>query len=945
MITGAHHRQIPIICLVLLGLLSCGEFLSKDVVAPRQGVVEFLNLNDSFFITQSDAGGVNEEGDQFGADVFPGDLNGDGFEDVVVGSPGKGLGSGAVARFPGSEAGATVGGLPIARVSEAGDQFGAALTTGDFDGDKIEDLAVGAPGRDGSGAVFIFFGLPDGGFEPVPQPLTQSDAGEMNEAGDEFGAALATGDFDNDGTDELVVGAPGKAVDTGAVFIFSRAAGVFTLADSLLTKADAAAGDRFGASLESAHFNGSLGVDFGDRFADLAVGAPGKNQRSGAVYVFLGSGAGFAPGFSITQTDALGAAGCAPRSCVPGANEAGDLFGEALGVGDLNGDGVEELIVGAPGEDGESGAVFIFPGSPKEGGRPTTGYYITQGHAGQANEAGDRFGAALAAGVLNEDDFEELVVGAPGKGTGSGAAIVFPGVAGETGTLRGFLITQTDAGGLNEAGDRFGAALAIEDFNDNNGADLAVGAPGDAKSGAVFIFPGVPTSPPAITEENACPVVGGISARPCEVSEEDDKFGTAVAAGDFDGDGFVDLAVGAPGKAPGEGPQSGAVFIFPGSGSPSGITTGFFITQNHATGGVHEAGDEFGAALAVGDFDGDGIEDLAVGAPGDGQGAVKAGSAFVFPGADGSKAGLTTGFRITQNHATGGVNEAGDRFGAAVAAGNIVGDAFPELLVGAPGDAPDGGPKAGSVFVFSDGSQAGFATGFPIAQTDALGSAGCAPGSCVQGVNEAGDGFGAALAVGDFDGDGVRALAVGAPGDALGAPGATKAGSVFIFPAPEQGDIVGFYITHENQIDPEEVLPNEDGDEFGAALAVGDFNGDRFDELLVGATMKASGTTSGINNKSGTVSVFPGSETGLCLFPEDPCSATVTTAFFTQKGRGGANDGEDQFGAALAVGDFNGDLLEDLAVAAPGEALGANPPKSGAVFVVPAGEIEFILRP
>jgi hypothetical protein len=202
----------------------------------------------------------------------------------------------------------------------------------------------------------------------------------VNDVGDQFGAALATGDFNGDASDELVVGAPGKGPDggtrSGAVFIFSAATTTtfndFDMIDP--TNADEVMedGDRFGAALESGHFNGSLGIDIGDGFGDLAVGAPGKalggSPHSGAVFVFLGSKAGFTPGFSISQTNALGSVGCNPAvhgSCRPEVNEEGDEFGAAMAAGDLNGDGAEELIVGAPGEaidlGPRSGLVFIFP--------------------------------------------------------------------------------------------------------------------------------------------------------------------------------------------------------------------------------------------------------------------------------------------------------------------------------------------------------------------------------------------------------------------------------------------------------------------------------------------------------------------------------------------------------------------------------------------------------
>ena len=225
------YALLPLMCLVLLGIVSCGELLSNLVVVPFQGVRAFLNLNESFFLTQTDAGGVDEAGDLYSAGLFTGDYDGDGFTDLVVGATGKGGGAGIVYVYFGSEAGVTsidtTGGSPrppfsvtqanAGEVGEAGDQFGATMVTGDFDGDKIDDLVVGAPGDDpggggsASGSVFVFFGRADGTFE-TGCLYTQTDAGgEPNEAGDEFGAALATGDFDNDTLSDLVVGAPGDS--------------------------------------------------------------------------------------------------------------------------------------------------------------------------------------------------------------------------------------------------------------------------------------------------------------------------------------------------------------------------------------------------------------------------------------------------------------------------------------------------------------------------------------------------------------------------------------------------------------------------------------------------------------------------------------------------------------------------------------------------------------
>ncbi len=202
-------------------------------------------------------------------------------------------------------------------------------------------------------------------------------------------------------------------------------------------------------------------------------------------------------------------------------------------------------------------------------------------------------------------------------------------------------------------------------------------------------------------------------------------FGKAVAAGDFNGDGFADLAVGAPGKAPGLDPKSGIVFIF--SGSAEGITDGFFITQADTEGiypgsvvaqtEVNEDGDRFGAALLAADFDGDGTYSLVVGAPGEAPGPwPKSGAMFFFRGIE--EAGIRTreemelavdefgdplpiedyNYFYTQTD-YGGENEKGDKYGAALAAGDFDGDedGLKDLAVGAPGEAPGLDPKSGGV--------------------------------------------------------------------------------------------------------------------------------------------------------------------------------------------------------------------------------------------------------
>ena len=125
--------------------------------ASAQEVDEFLNLDNSFLVTQAAAGEMDEAGDEFSGVVVSGDFNGDGFGDLVVAAPGEDGEAGSVSLFLGAEEGLSTGSFitqtDAGGVNQPGDQFGAALVAGDFNVDGFEDLAVGAPGEDGESGV------------------------------------------------------------------------------------------------------------------------------------------------------------------------------------------------------------------------------------------------------------------------------------------------------------------------------------------------------------------------------------------------------------------------------------------------------------------------------------------------------------------------------------------------------------------------------------------------------------------------------------------------------------------------------------------------------------------------------------------------------------------------------------------------------------------------
>jgi hypothetical protein len=232
----------------------------------------------------------------------------------------------------------------------------------------------------------------------------------------------------------------------------------------------------------------------------------------------------------------------------------------------------------------------VLPGST--GGLTATGGRLFTQVGGMV-EGGDHFGAALGAGDFNHDGFADLAAGASenvGSTVDAGAVSVLPGSAGGLTATGGRLFTQV--GGTTERFDLFGFALAAGDFNHDGRADLAAAAPledigSTVDTGVVSVLPG---SAGGLTASGAklFTQVGG-------AVEAGDEFGEQLASGDFNHDGFAELAVAAPTEDVGTVQQAGAVSVLP--GSAGGLTAGggrLFTQNSPGVPDTAETFDEFG---------------------------------------------------------------------------------------------------------------------------------------------------------------------------------------------------------------------------------------------------------------------------------------------------------------------------------------------------------------
>ncbi len=442
------------------------------------------------------------------------------------------------------------------------------------------------------------------------------------------------------------------------------------------------------------------------------------------------------------------------------------------------------------------------------------------------------------------------------------------------------------------------------DFNGDGYADLAIGVPGEGLgptrryAGAVNVLYGSPGGLTAAGDQFWSQASAGVKG----VAEDNEWFGSALASGDFDRDGYADLAIGVWDRVAGFR-GAGAVSVLYGSAAGLTADRDQRWTKEHL-GAAVAAEEGFGDVLAAGDLNSDGYDDLAIGGPG--EGASTGIARIMFGGPDGliAQGALTLEAAQTIPGYDGGDGEV--FYGAALAIADLDGNGRADLAIGVPGHDIGATFDAGAVNVLYGG-------------VSGVGSAGTAlwtrasPG--VAGKPDYQDDFGAPLVAGDFDGDGYADLGIGVVGDMTG--GHWVGGAVNVL----YGSPTGLASTR-NQLWHQDVpgVPGRSGEhQFGAALAASDLDGDGRSDLAIGAPWD---TTSWV----GSVTVLYGTASGL---------STTGVQRWTQDSRGvpGASESTDQFGSALSIGDFDGSGVGDLAIGVPFESIHARQ-EAGRVVVI-----------
>ena len=821
-----------------------------------------------------------------------GDINGDGVADLIIGAPyansyagasyvvfGKpgllGSGSLALSSLDGSN------GFVLSGVTASSKSGYSVSGAGDINGDGVADLIIGAPYANGNiGASYVVFGKPgignigslalsslngSNGFV-LPGPGVATD----NESGHSVSGA---GDINGDGVADLIIGAYRTNSGAGASYVVFGKPGLGSTGSILLSSLDGSNGFVLPGVASSSTGNSVSGAGDinGDGVADLIIGAYRTNSGAGASYVVFGKtglgGSGSLPLSSLDGSNGF---------VLPGVTNSGNGY-SVSGAGDINGDGVADLIIGTY----QALKVYVVFGDIPP--------VLVNNSLSLSVGAAVRLNPTYLAAYDRNHNNNTLVFVPSAVSHGQFETVGVPGIP-----LVNFTQQQIVNSAIQFVHD---GTLVAPTYN------ITVRSDGIAWTGprsAEIAFSGTPSSYfPAVISLSS---LNGQNGFKLDGENTNDNSGLSVStAGDINGDGYADLIIGAYGYP--KGSDKGRSYVVFGGAGLGGAGV-FNLSSLNGLNGFKLNGennnDQSGYSVGmIGDINADGQDDLIIGAYGYPGGLNKGRSYVVFGGTGVGGGGI---LNLTSLNGINGFKLNGennnDYSGWSVStAGDMNADGQADLIIGAFGY-PSGSCKGRSYVVFG-GTGVG---GGGILNLTSLNSIN---GFKLNGENINDYSGWSVSAAGDINGDGQDDLIIGAY-NYLGGSG--KGRSYVVFGGANMGGTGILNLTSLNGVNGFKLNGENNNDGSGNSVsAARDINGDGYDDLIIGAYNYPGG-----NGKGRSYVVFGGADVG-------------GTGILNLSNLSGANgfklDGEnsnDNSGWFVsATGDINGDGYNDLLIGAP----------------------------
>ncbi|BBD65689.1 putative outer membrane adhesin [Nostoc commune NIES-4072] len=869
-----------------------------------------------------------------------GDFNGDGIDDLIIGAADAGrydkfkAGESYVVFGKSSAFGASLNlsdlngsnGFVINGIDLFDNSGTSVSSAGDFNGDGFDDLIIGAPDADpyrnfAAGESYVVFGSSNGfGGSLNLSDLNGSNGFVINGIyeDDNSGKSISSaGDFNGDGFDDLIIGAP-----------FADANGKYNAGNSYVVFGSS---NGFGGSLNLSDLNSSNGlvingIDVNDRsgysvssagdinhdgFDDLSVGASfdSRVQPSKERYFIFGFATTTATNqFPVAVTDTATTNEATAVNISVLANDTGP-DSNPLRVTKVNGSSV---TVGIP-ITLSSGALLTLNADGTFTYNPNAQFESL----GVGETDSDRFTYTISDRSFTSTASVNLTI----NGVNDAPALISAFNLSDLNGSNGFLLKNI----INQfpAYDRLGSSVSnAGDINGDGFDDLIIGAQDASdnddkfRAGQSYVVFGSSSGFSASFDFSS---LDGSNGFVINGTDRGDYSGYSVSnAGDINGDGFDDLIIGAPGADPNGKFSAGKSYVVFGKSSGFGASLNLLSldgSNGFVINGIDESDFSGWSVSNAGDINGDGFDDLIIGAFGaEPNGKERAGESYVvFGKSNGFGASLNLSSLDGSNGFVINGTDAGDVSGNSVSnAGDINGDGFNDLIIGAPGADPNGKERAGESYVVF-GKSSGFGASLNLSSLDG------SNGFVINGINRY-DSLGSSVSsAGDFNGDGIDDLIIGASGSAyIDEIDTGPSANIYVVFGKSSG--FGSVLNLSSLDGSNGFAINGNGVGISVSSA-GDINGDGFDDVIIGA-LEASGT--------GESYVVFGSSSGFGA-SFDLSSLDGSNGFVIN----GINVGDFSGRSVSNAGDFNGDGSDDLIIGAAQKGGGIYGPfKNGESYLI-----------